>query len=202
MINISPEAEAAFERVKQSKACVIVSPHISNFDLMGYALALKGIDVQILSFPNPNASYKVQNQLRESYGLHVTPMSFSAFRESRIRLNRGGSILTGLDRPVDSNAREKYQPRFFGHPSHLPVTYVRMAKDAQAPVIIMAVAYQPDGTYSLEASQPIWMEPADNPETEILMNTEKVLKFAGEFILKYHEQWAMYYPIWPEFLGV
>ncbi|HCU57708.1 MAG TPA: hypothetical protein DF984_05720 [Anaerolineaceae bacterium] len=199
VVKFSPEAEAAFERVQQNKPCVIACPHLSNFDLMGYALALKGIDVQILSYPNPNGTYKLQNQIRESCGLNVTPMSFSAFREARLRLRDGGSILTGLDRPVGTDEPEKHRPVFFGYPSNLPVAYVRMAKEAQAPVIIMAVAYQPDGTYLLEASQPIWI---DSGENEVLDNTERILSTAGEFIMRYHKQWAMFYPIWPEFLGV
>ncbi len=202
VVKFSPEAEAAFERVKQNNPCVIACPHLSNFDLMGYALALKGIDVQILSYPNPNETYQIQNQIRESCGLNVTPMSFSAFREARLRLQNGGSILTGLDRPIGTDEPEKHQPVFFGHPSNLPVAYVRMAKEAQAPVFIMAVAYQPNDTYLLEASQPIWIEPGENHENEVLENTEKILATAGEFIVRYHKQWAMFFPIWPEFLGV
>jgi KDO2-lipid IV(A) lauroyltransferase len=202
IVKFTPEAEAAFARVKQNQPCVIACPHLSNFDLMGYALALKGIDVQILSYPNPNGTYKIQNQIRESFGLNVTPMGFSAFREARLRLRNGGSVLTGLDRPVDVEEPAKHRPLFFGHPSNLPVAYVRMAKEAQAPVIVMAVAYQPNDTYILEASQPIWIEPHENPESETLENTEKVLASAGEFITQYNNQWAMFYPIWPEFLGV
>ena len=202
IVKFSPEAEAAFERVKQNKPCVIACPHLSNFDLMGYALALKGINAQILSYPNPNGTYKLQNQIRESCGLNVTPMSFSAFREARLRLRDGGSILTGLDRPIGTEEPEKHRPMFFGHPSNLPVAYVRMAKEAQAPVIIMAVAYQPNDTYILEASQPIWIEPGENHENEVLENAENILKITGEFIMRYHNQWAMFYPIWPEFLGV
>lgn len=198
----SPESEAAFERVRQGQPTVIVCPHLSNFDLMGYVLALKGIEVQILSFPNPSASYKIQNQLRESYGLNVTPMDLNAFRQARKRLKKGGSVLTGLDRPLDSGTLEKYRPHFFGRPASLPVTYVRMAKEANAPVYIMAATYQPDGTYYLEGSPPFWMESADDLETEILVNTEKILKTAESLILQYARQWAMFYPIWPEFLGV
>lgn len=202
IVKFSPEALAAFERIQHNQPCVIVCPHTSNFDLMGYALALKGMNVQILSFPNPNETYKAQNRLRENYGLHVTPMGLSAFREARKRLQDGGSILTGLDRPIDTGNLEKYQPKFFGYPTNLPVTYVRMAKEAQAPVIILAVAYQPDDTYILEASKPIWIELGETLETELLTNTEKILSLAGEIILKYDSQWAMFYPIWPEFLGV
>jgi phosphatidylinositol dimannoside acyltransferase len=181
---------------------VVVCPHLSNFELMGYALAISDVKVQVLSYPDPVATYKWQNQLRQREGIIVTPLSLSAFRQARQRLREGGSILTGLDRPLEKGYHEKYQPTFFGHPAHLPVTYVRMALEANAPVYVFAATYQPDGKYCLEGSQPIWMESKDDLETEILVNAHQVLAVAEEMIKKYAEQWAMFYPVWPEFLGV
>jgi len=202
IVDYSPEAKAAFERIRNHEPCVIVCPHLSNFDLMGYSLSLIDLEVQVLSFPSPNASYKLQNQLRESLGILVTPMSLSAFRQARQRLKEGGSILTGLDRPVSNDRPDKYLPTFFGYETNLPVTYVRMALEADAPVFIMAATSQPDGTYTLEGSKPIWMESADDLETEILTNANKVLREAEKLIQKYADQWAMFYPVWPQFLGI
>jgi KDO2-lipid IV(A) lauroyltransferase len=202
IVNFSPEAEAAFKRIRNKQPCIIVCPHLSNFDLMGYALALNGVEVQVLSFPNPNASYKLQNRLRKSVGMTVTPMSLSAFRQAQHRLHDGGSILTGFDRPLGKAHLEKYQPAFFGYETNLPVAYVRMAKEAGAPVFIMAATSQPDGTYYLEGSDPIWMESSEDLETEILTNANKVLKEAEGLIMKYAHQWAMFYPIWPQFLDI
>lgn len=202
IIDYSPQAESAFRRIRNNEPCVVACPHLSNFDLMGYALALKDLEVQVLSFPNPNMSYRMQNRLRKSLGLIVTPMSLSAFRQARQRLRDGGSILTGLDRPLPEQRLEKYHPVFFGYETNLPVTYVRMAIEANAPIYIMAAASRSEGRYYLESSDPIWMEPADDLETEILTNANRVLKQAEGLIQKYAEQWAMFYPIWPQFLGV
>lgn len=202
IVDFSPEAKVAFERIRNDQPCVIVCPHLSNFDLMGYALALNDIKVQVLSYPNPGASYKLQNQLRERRDITVTPMSLSAFRKARIRLREGGSILTGLDRPLSGVHLEKYQPDFFGYKTNLPVAYIRMAKEANAPVFIMAATSQPGGRYYLEGTKPIWMESADDLETEILNNANRVLKEAEGLIRKYSDQWAMFYPVWPQFLGV
>jgi phosphatidylinositol dimannoside acyltransferase len=202
IVHFSPEAEAAIKRIHNNESCVVVCPHLSNFDLMGYVLAISDVKVQVLSYPDPVATYKWQNELRQREGIIVTPLSLSAFRQARQRLRQGGSILTGLDRPLEKGFHEKYQPTFFGHPAHLPVTYVRMALEANAPVYVFAATYQPDGKYYLEGSQPIWMEPKDDLETEILHNARKVLAEAEKFIKKYPGQWAMFYPVWPEFLGV
>ncbi len=200
-IEFSPEAQRTIHRVRQAKPTVIVAPHLSNFDLMGYALALEGLAVQVLSFPNPNASYQLQNQIRKSVGIHVTPMTLGAFRQARKRLSEGGSILTGLDRPLEGEHREKYRPIFFDHECALPVAYVRMAKEAGAPVILMAAASQPGQTYQLIGSDPIWMESAPDLETEILRNAHRVHSQAEPLIRSHARQWAMFYPLWPEFLG-
>ncbi len=202
LIDFSSEAQSTIERIRNNKPCMVVCPHLSNFDLMGYVLALNDVKVQVLTYPNPRGSYKMQNQLRESLGIMVTPMSLSAFRQARKRLAEGGSILTGLDRPLNSNQIEKYKPTFFGYEANLPVTYVRMAKEADAPVIIMTATSQPDGRYILEGSKPIWMESADDLEKEILNNANRVLGEAEVWIKKYANQWAMFYPVWPQFLGV
>ena len=202
IVRFSPEAEAAIKRIENNEPCVVVCPHLSNFELMGYALAIHNVKVQVLSYPDPVTTYRWQNELRQRKGIIVTPMSLTAFRQARQRLRDGGSVLTGLDRPLEKDHHEKYQPHFFGHPSHLPVAYVRMALEANVPVFVFAAAYLPDGKYCLEGSAPIWMEPNAYLETEILENTHKVLQAAEEIISKYPQQWAMFYPVWPQFLGV
>jgi len=202
VVNFSPKAQVAFDRIRKNQATVFVCPHLSNFDLMGHALALNNLKVQVLSFPEPVSSYKMQNQLRESLGIFVTPMTLSAFRTARKRLQNGGSILTGLDRPLPEDQKNKYRPTFFGYEANLPVTYIRMAKEANAPVIVVAATSHPGGRYELEASDPIWMESFDDLETEIIQNANRVLKEAEALIMKYSHQWAMFYPIWPKFLGV
>ncbi|NLN70125.1 MAG: lysophospholipid acyltransferase family protein [Chloroflexi bacterium] len=202
IVHFSPEAQAVIKRIENNEPCVIVCPHLSNFDLMGYALAIHNVRIQVLSFPDPVATYRWQNQLRHREGIVVTPMSLSAFRQARQRLREGGSVLTGLDRPLEKAAHEKYQPQFFGYPTHLPVAYARMALEANVPVFVFAAAYLPNGKYYLEGSAPIWMEPHDDLETEILANVHKVLDVAEVLIRKYPQQWAMFYPVWPQFLGI
>ncbi|MCB2213822.1 hypothetical protein KQH50_00355 [bacterium] len=201
VVSISPEARAALDRIQAQQPTVVVCPHLSNFELFGYALTLQEIDIQVLSFPDPNLTYKLQNRLRQDTGINITPMTLSAFRQARNRLQAGGSVLTGLDRPMSDKAG-KYQPRFFGHPANLPVAYVRMALEADAPVIIMAATSQANGSYRLVASEPIWMTPDEDLETEIVVNAEKVLQLAQMLILTHADQWAMFYPIWPQYLGV
>ncbi len=200
IIDFSPEGKEACDRIRNDQPCVCVCPHISNFDLMGYALAAQGLEMQVLSYPDPNESYKLQNKIRENLGIIVTPMSLSAFRLAKTRLREGKSVLTGLDRPMEKQP-VNHQPVFFGHPANLPAAYVRLAIDANAPVIILAATSQPGGQYRLVGSAPIWMESGETLEDEISYNATRVLKEAEDLIKQYSDQWAMFYPVWPQFLG-
>lgn len=202
IVEFSPEAQKIISRIQQNQPTVIVAPHLSNYDLMGYALALKGLDVQVLSYPNPNASYRLQNRIRRRVGINVTPLNLSAFRQARKHLRRGSSVLTGFDRPLEGKQKGKYRPIFFGHKCDLPVAYIRMALEADAPVCVMAATSQPGQTYRLIGSKPIWMEPFEDLETEILTNAHRVHSEAEPLIKSHADQWAMFYSIWPQFLGV
>mgnify|MGYP000854160425 CR=1 FL=1 len=201
VVDFSPDSKMIFERIWNDQPCVLVCPHLSNFDLMGYALMLYDLKVQVLSFPNPEGTYELQNRLRESLGINVTPMNFNAFRQAKNNLRVGKSILTGLDRPLTGKLQEKYKPTFFGYTTNLPVTYVRIAKDLNVPVFVVSATSQPGNRYLLEVSEPIWMEAKDDLETEILTNANRVLSHAEPILKKYADQWAMFYPIWPQFPG-
>jgi lauroyl/myristoyl acyltransferase len=199
VIDYSPEAQDACDRIRNNQPTVFACPHTSNFDLMGYALATQGLNLQVISYPSPNASYKMQNKIRKGLGILVTPMSLSAFRLARKRLSEGKSILTGFDRPLENQQPVKHQLVFFGHQAHLPAAYVRLAVDAKVPVILLAATSQPGGRYRLVGSNPIWMETGDEIDDEISYNANRVLRESEGLIKKFADQWAMFYPIWPQF---
>jgi KDO2-lipid IV(A) lauroyltransferase len=166
--------------------------------LAGAALALNGLCFQTLSFPNVNDGYAWQNRIRRHLGLEVTPLSMSSLQLARERLQKGGTVLSGLDRPHPGS---NYMPRFFGRPAALPVFHVRLGLRTHCPIYVVAVLTQPDGKYYLDCSEAIWMQPHPNANTEIITNAEKVLLAGEVFIRKAPEQWAMTYAVWPEVIN-
>lgn len=197
IISLSPNAELAIQRVKDQQSTLLLSPHMSNFDLMGHSLVLMGLKVQVLSAPSPNEAYKAQNKLRQQTGAIITPMSLSAFRSAKARLKEGGCVVTGIDRPLPENSKEKYQPKFFEHEANLPVFYVRLAKDTDAVIFVMSCVSRPDATYYFECSEPIHITPQSDLDLETIENAEKVLSVTARFIKQAPNQWAMFYPVWP-----
>lgn len=191
------ELEHTIQRIKAGGAGLLVCPHLSNFDLMGRVMALCGLKYLALTVPDPVNGYQMQNMLREQAGIDTLPISITAIRQATERLQQGGVVLTGVDRPVQG---EKYRPRFFGRPSALPVMHIRMAIKTGVPITVVACQMKPGGKYHLLASDPISMQTDRDLVTETERNAEAVLAVVEQWIKDTPEQWSMTYPIWPEAL--
>lgn len=200
-LQLSPTLQTMLkEATEHQKPQILLGPHLSNFDLMGLMIVKLGLPVVILSYPNPNRTYQAQNKLREDAGMRILPISLSTFREAKHALKAGYCVVTGIDRPVDTSENAKYQPKFFGRPSRLSTYYVRMAKDTGASVRVGYGITQPDQSFYIDFSEPIVFEDYPDLQEEYVLNAEKVLKETEKIILRYPEQWSMFYPIWPEVL--
>ena len=194
-VTLSPKlVKFLTDRLGGDEGTIMVAPHLSNFDFGGRAMVLHGFDIQVLSYPKPHGGYQWQNKLRKDIGMNVTPMSLESMRAAKARLRNGGGVITGMDRPLD---RSNYHPRFFGFPAAVPTSYVRMALQTNATVLVIACIGLPEENYRVECSDLIYMEPNDDPVREIEKNAEKVLREAEKFIRAYPSQWAMFYPVWP-----
>ncbi len=177
-----------------TEGTLILAPHLSNFDLAGRAMALNGYNIQVLSYPQPHGGYQWQNRLRKDIGIDVSPMSTESLRRAKARLNAGGFVISGLERPLPET---NYHPIFFGYPAPVPVFYVRLALQTNSAMLVIACIGTPEEDYLLECSDLIHLQPFEDPVQEIEKNAEKVLKAAEPFIRAHPEQWAMSYPVWP-----
>lgn len=185
--------DATFERVLaqvQTGPFVYAGCHLGSFDLVGQALGYNGWRAQVLSVPNPNGGYEWQNEIRENSGLEMTPVSLESLKRAAHRLASGGSIVTGLDRPIPN---AEANPIFFGEPAPLPLLHIRLAMKAKVPVVVIAGPLQEDGMYRLQASEPIEMVGKDP-----VANAERVLAVAEQFIAARPRQWAMPHAVWPQ----
>ncbi len=195
----SPELQNLLHEHEQSKhALMILIPHLSNFDLAGRALAIRGVKYSILSYPQPPSGYRWQNKLRQEVGIEVLPMSLSSLRQAGERLQAGGLVITGVDRPMEQS---NYHPIFFNQPTMIPVTPVRLALKYDAQVVICACIARKKRKYEIIATAPIQMVRNPNLQVELTSNTERVLQEVEKLVRTYPDQWAMFYPVWPQLFG-
>jgi len=200
LMKFSPKIEELIEQSKEGKnALLVVGLHTSNLDIGFIALGESGVSAFAISVPDPGGGYQWQNDLRESFGFDFMPASKSALREAYKRLDSGGTVVTGIDRPIPDI---KYRPIFFGRPASLPVFHVLLALRSKVPIYISSNILNEDGVYVMHASDAIYMQPRSDRRSEIMYNAEAVLDVAEDFIRNAGKQWAMYYPVWPEVLDI
>jgi KDO2-lipid IV(A) lauroyltransferase len=191
---LTPELENLIQLSHDdTNGAFIVAPHLSNFDLVMSAAAYRGIKAQVLTYGNPTSGYEIQNELRAKTGLNITPVSAEAHQHAIENMRRGGFVITAVDRPIK---RKTHYLQFFGQPSPLPAGHIRMAMDAEVPIIVVAAEMKPDGYYCLHISDPIELVRLPDPKEEIRINGEAVLKKIETYIRSTPSQWLMYYPVW------
>lgn len=196
LVSISPRMLELMQSCNQGgRGTMLLIPHLCGFDLGGLLLASMGFKFLILSYPNPPKGYEMQNKLRTDRGEEVMPMSFESMQLARERLQAGGTVLTGIDRPHPGS---EYHPLFFGRPAELPVAYVKLALKTNAHVHVVAFQNLPNLTYEIDVSEEIPLTPATDPKEELVSNAERILKVAEGYIRKNPASWAMFYPVWPE----
>ncbi len=199
MVEFDPSFIECFDRARSEKSgTLLVMAHMCNFDIVGRAFTLRGLEMQILSYPQPPGGYRWQNHLRELPGMTITPMSIQALRQASQTLRANKVVLTGVDRPLPITEEGKYRPRFFGIAAAMPVFHIRLALKHNLPITVLGACRKADGCYRVWASDPIPMQRQPDLVQETVQNAENILAVVADYIRKAPDQWAMYYPIWPE----
>lgn len=194
------EIEAFLELSKKDQGVFVVAPHLSNFDLVVRALVMYGLEAKVLSYENPTGAYQIQNKIRASTGLDITPFrDANAYTETVQYLKAGGMAATGVDRPVKIR-KPKHMVEFFGRPSALPVGHITIALAADVPISVVAVNMAADGTYKFFHTGPLPLQRHPNRIKEMTLNVEMINEVMEDYIRQIPEQWLMYYPVWPQLL--
>lgn len=181
------------------RGLVLIGLHLSNFDLILQWLSKQGMKPLALTIPDPQGGRRMEYEMRRRTGLNLVPGSVGALRQAIKHLQRGGMVVTGIDRPISDPGP---RPRFFGRPAALPVHPIFLATKAHVPVVVGAVNLQNDGKYHVSASDCIEMDPHSDPEAGLLQNAEKVLTVAEECIRQAPGQWSVPLPVWPQVMDL
>ena len=179
----------------QGQSVLLLSSHMSNFDLAGLAVGSLGFPIQMLSLANPEAGFHILNYLRAKGGFEVTSITPESLRAAIRRLKSGGIVLTGMDRPIPE---DQELIEFFGRPAYLPVGPVRLALMTGATVVFGSCHHEPDEGYILKVTGPIEMVRTGNRRQDILTNAHRLALVLEEYVRAHPEQWMMFHPFWPE----
>lgn len=200
LISLDPTTEQLFQSSEfRQRGLVVAGIHLSNFDLVLQWACREGFRPLLITIPDPQGGRRKEYERRKKSGMNILPASISALRQALIHLQRGGIVLTGIDRPVPD---PKGTPLFFGRPAALPMHHIFLALKAKVPIVVMRANLQPNGKYHLMTSEPVEMEPHPDRETEMLLNAENLLSLAEKYIQQTPQQWSISLPVWSETLSL
>ena len=201
-ISFRPELSSLLTQAAAKKRAVVISIiHTSNFDLAAAAFVGSGLDIQMLTYANPTDGHQLQNTFRKSDGYVVTPTSKPALKMALKRLQAGGMILTGIDRPLPVRAQNSKQVTFFGRPTSLPTGHIRLAMSSNALLVFLYTERTGEGEYLIEMHPPMELILTGNRQKDIRTNAEKLLAIAEEKIRAKPEEWMIFNPVWPQVLS-
>jgi lauroyl/myristoyl acyltransferase len=196
LVVINAATQKLFQRPEfDQRGLMVAALHLSDWDLVLRALVMLGMKPLMLTIPDPRGSQRVEYELRRRFGMNLVPTSVSTLRQAVKYLQRGGVVMTGIDRPIP---KPKTRPRFFGKPADLPLHYAYLAAKAHVPVMVMVTIRLPDGKNHILTSDPIEMELHPDAEMEMLYNAEKILTIGEGFIRQAPSQWSISLPVWPD----
>jgi phosphatidylinositol dimannoside acyltransferase len=196
--------DSSFQQVSrraefEERGLMIAGLHLSNYDLILQWLCQDGMKPLVLTLAKPQGGRQVEYEIRKRIGMNLLPASVGALRQALKYLQRGGMVLTGIDRPIE---KPDVCPRFFGRPAALPIHHVFLASKAHVPVLVTVTYLQPDGKYRVFASDPIEMVSSPDSDEAVLRNAEKVLTVAEQFIRRAPQQWSVPLPVWPQVMAL
>jgi lauroyl/myristoyl acyltransferase len=199
-ITMDPAVEQMITRSEfEARGLMVVGLHIANFDLILRWLCHQGIRLLVLTVSDPRGGRRAEFVMRRNMGMNLVPATVAGLRKTVRHLQQGGSVLTGIDRPI---ASPRLLPSFFGRPAALPVHHVYLAMKAGVPVTVVAAMRVSDGRYHVMASDTIEMEGSHDHAAETLRNAERVLRAAEGMIRRAPQQWSVPVPVWPSALGL
>lgn len=179
------------------RGLILAALHTPGFDLGLRWLCRDRLRFKpvVLTIPNPEGGRQMEFEDRQEAGMHLLPGSVQGLRAAIRYLQRGGLVLTGIDHPVTPCDP---RPHFFGALADLPMHHVYLALKAQVPIVVEISCLEDDGKYHVHASPPIEMKPYSLRTDGLVINAERILAAAEDFIRKTPQQWLMFLPVWRE----
>lgn len=193
-ITIDPVLVESLQQTRRDgRGLMIVGAHMSSFNVLLLALGVLGYPIQALSLSQVRGDMQVDNAVRRKFGLHITPISVTSLREAVGRLESGGVVMTGVDRPVSGGE----ELTFFGRKTRLPVGHARLAIQTNSRVLVGSTVTVSTGEYRAGVMPLIEPQISGDLRADSIKLAQQVLDYLEGFIRSRPGEWLMFYPVWP-----
>jgi lauroyl/myristoyl acyltransferase len=143
---------------------------------------------------DPKGSSMVMNEIRETFGIRVTPISTHSLREAVLRLKSGGVVVIAADVPVETGA----EMTFFRRKTRLPTGHARLAAKTGAKMIVGTSQRISNGSYRAIGVQAHRPTPSGDRDHDVIRWAQHALFLLEGFIRERPYEWFMPSPLWPD----
>jgi lauroyl/myristoyl acyltransferase len=200
--------EAALELIEEKKGyehlrraaekgngALLVSIHLSFFELGGLAIASLGFPMVALSFPEPDPGLSLwRAEYRKRWGMETLEVGTDPFISVKIRnaWRMGKFVAALLDRPF--GGRVLWLP-FPGGEVPCATSILLLAHTCGVPILPVVVLRTPRGRYRVEAFAPLESPPGLHAEKAVLSLSEEIFQKIGPLLLAHPDQWFPFAPL-------
>ncbi|MBI2427264.1 MAG: lysophospholipid acyltransferase family protein [Ignavibacteriales bacterium] len=189
-----PELKTIDEILKRGKGLVMLSGHISNWEMMALVVGLMSdhpLQIIVKKQHNPSVD-RLMNRLRTKFNNTVVDMDHAP-REILKRLREHGVIAMLADQ---SGPEEGLFIDYFGRPTSTHVGPAVFALRTQAPVLMTYGVRNTDGTFDVSFEEVDTSDLTGTDDEKIRTITERHVNLLEKFVRRYPDQWLWMHKRW------
>ena len=180
--------------LSEKKGAIVVTAHVSNWDILAAAAAVYGYPISAVTNELPSGGL---NELviasRERIGMKMIPLGPGSPRQILKALARNELVALASD--LYSGDRG-VPVLFFNRPAMFPAGPAALALKTGAPILPVWIRRQPDNLYVAEVEGPIEVTRSGDTARDIQVITERIVRFFERIIRREPDQWLVFLPVW------
>lgn len=192
---VEPQGREKLDRVlEQGKGAIVVTAHVSNWDMLAAAAAVYGYPISAVTNELPSGGL---NELviasRQRIGMKMIRLGPGSLRQILKALARNELVALASD--LYSGDRGVQVP-FFNRPAIFPTGPAAIALKTGAPILPVWIRRRPNNLYVAEVEDPIEVSRTGDTERDIQLTTERIVHFFERIIRREPDQWLVFLPVW------
>lgn len=177
----------------REQGAIVVIGHLGNWELVGLAIAMLGVDVHAVARPIENPYFDAYlARLRSSTGTTIIS-KYGAFRSAQEVVKAGGRVVLLADQ--DARKGGVFVP-FLGRPASTVKSPALLSLKYRAPIVPCNIYREPDGCNVIEVAEPIWPGTYASVEQGVRELTAAFTAKIEEFVRARPAQWMWLHARW------
>jgi len=193
--NIEVEGLEFFEEcLKEGKGTIIVTAHISSWELFAWTIASLGHDLGVVAKDiNNDGVNRILVDFRKKNGVKTFLRNDPNVTRKIIKHLKNNGVLGIL---IDQDTRvDGVFVDFFGHPANTPRGQAMLAVSVGSPILAGFIVREGMG-YKIKFEKPITIQHGLDKDTKYFQITAELTRIIEKYVRMYPEQWVWMHRRW------